>query len=314
MQGSLDLHRGTLFVGDQEKTARVQLFDLEGRRLGGGFQFRDATVGRSAAAGIAVDDDRRIFVADTPASRVRVFSVFGRESPGFASSAALVAPQRADLAGILHVPVDVAVQGNADDGVLVIACAGERRHAVQVFDPGLTWRRSLASTGDPGRMFSGVRRVECHGRLILVAEAGSGRVQVFRDGDFLYLFSLSSRGNGRLTPSAIAAVGASAEDGRMVVSCSGPASGVVLVDSAGRWIRTLAGPGEQEGSVHDPSDVVVHPGEDDRSTRIAVIDRDGLRIQVFDLEGGLQASFPVTVSAGEDDASARGESGERTGG
>ena len=313
MQGSLALHRGILFVGDQEKTARVQLFDLDGRRIPGGFEFRDPSVGRSAAAGIAVDDDRRIFVADTPGSQVRVFSVFGRQSAGSVSSPAGSGP-RADLAGILHAPVDVAVQGNSDEGSLVIACAGERRHAVQVFDPGLTWRRSLASTGDPGRIFSGVRRVGCRGRLIHVVEAGQARVQVFRDGDFLFLFTLTSRGNGRLTPAAIAPVGSCASDGRMVVACSGAASALLLVDAAGRWIRTLAGPGEQDGAVVDPSDVVAQPGEADRSARIAVIDRDGLRIQVFDLEGGHHSSFLVARSEEDGDASARGETGESTGG
>src|SRR5262245_49976231 len=80
--GSLALSRGLLLVGDQAKTARVRCFDQGGRELALGFSFRDPVAGRSAAAGLAVDEDRTILVADTPADRVRRFSFFGREVGG----------------------------------------------------------------------------------------------------------------------------------------------------------------------------------------------------------------------------------------
>jgi hypothetical protein len=50
-------------------------------------------------------------------------------------------------------------------------------------------------------------------------------------------------------------------------------------------VRQLAGAGEHEGAVLEPSDVVVEPGADDRHARVFAIDRDGLRVQVFTLEG-----------------------------
>jgi hypothetical protein len=53
-------------VGEREKTARVRAFDLGGRELALDFSWRDPVAGRSAAAGLAVDEDRTIFVADTP--------------------------------------------------------------------------------------------------------------------------------------------------------------------------------------------------------------------------------------------------------
>ncbi len=292
MNGSLALHRGTLFVGAQEKTASVRLFDLDGRALTGGFAFRDRTVGRSMAAGIAVDDDRRVWVADTPGSRVRAFSLFGREIAALGDAAPHAGP-RADLAGLVHAPVDVAVQGHGEEGWIAIACAGERRHAVQLFDPERTWRRSLASMGDAGRPFESVRRVEFRGPFLLVVEAGKARVQVFRDGEFLFLFTLGVRGRGRLEPAAVAAL----DDGRMLVACGGHEGALILVDGSGRWLRTLAVGGEAEGALADPSDVVVELGREDPETRVAVIDRDGTRVQVFSLEGRCFGSFAVDPAA-----------------
>jgi hypothetical protein len=74
-------------------------------------------------------------------------------------------------------------------------------------------------------------------------------------------------------------------DGRLVVGCRSPESALVLVDATGRTLRVLASEGEAEGAVLAPSDAVVEPGADDRHARVFVIDRDGLRVQVFTLEG-----------------------------
>jgi len=293
MQGSLALHRGVLYVGRYAKTATVKAYDLDGRELAEGFSFRDPRVGRSAASGLAVDDERRVWVADTPASRVRTFTVFGREVGGLGP--ALEQPLTDDLLaldrpGLVRAPVDVVARGDADGLRLVVACGGVRRHAVQVFDETGRLLVSLRSGGDPRGLFRRVRGVAQVGRLLFVAEAGAGRVQVFRDGDFH--FSLSCRPRwGAFEPTAVAPL----RDGRVVVASGGAWSSIALFDANGRLLRLLAEGGEQEGRVRDPSDLVLDEAERDLHTRMAVIDRDGERVQVFSLEGRCFGAFAEDV-------------------
>ena len=50
--------------------------------------------------------------------------------------------------------------------------------------------------------------------------------------------------------------------------------------------------GTLEGGVREPDDVVVIRGATDRGTRVAVIDQDGARVQLFDLKGRSLGAFP----------------------
>ena len=289
MHGSLALHRGILYVGRWAKTARVAAFDLDGRTLDAGFAFRDPAVGHSAAAGLAVDDDRHLWLADTPAQRVRLFTLFGQEVGGFGVGAEDLAPELVpDRAGEVRRPVDVAVEGDSDGVCIVVASGGERRHAVQVFGGSGRLVQSLRPGGDPRARFRGVSGVGLFGTTIAVAETGFGRVQVFRDGDFHFAFAASSSRGMPFEPTAVQPLA----DGRFVVAHRGPAGGVTLFDAGGRRVRTLAGPGTGEGRVDDPSDLAVDPAEGDRGTRVAVIDREGERVQVFTLQGRCFGAFP----------------------
>lgn len=316
MQGSLALSLGLLLVGDHAKTARVRVFDLGGRELDLGFSYRDPVVGRSMVAGLAVDGDRTILAADTPADRVRRFSFFGREVGGIGIGVTEGARSEPVLPGLVMQPVDVEVRGDRDQGWVAIACGGERRHALQLFEPDLSFRASCAALGDPGRSFRGLCRLASEGELLHAAEALGRCVQVFRSGAFLFAFHLTDALGERFEPSALAALG----DGRLVVGCRAPRSALFLVDGAGRPLRRLAGEGEEEGAVHDPTDAVVEPGADDRHTRLFVIDRDGLRVQVFTLEGrclgaiSLAGSSPVASSGAEaGHVSGRGPAGNEGG-
>ena len=189
--------------------------------------------------------------------------------------------------------MDVAVEGDSDHLKIVVASGGERRHALQVFGGSGRLVQSLRPGGDPKARFRGISGVALCGRTIAVAETLAGRVQVFRDGDFHFSFAppdadLPGR---RFEPTAVAVL----EDGRFVVAHRGAVSGVSLFDGAGRRVRILAAAGEQEGEVLDPTDLAVErrpPGAPDRSTRLAAIDRDGERVQVFTLEGRCYGAFP----------------------
>jgi hypothetical protein len=61
-------------------------------------------------------------------------------------------------------------------------------------------------------------------------------------------------------------------------------------------LRVLAEHGDDGGQVIEPSDVVVEPEASDRTRRLAVIDRDGERVQVFTLEGRCHGAFEERAS------------------
>jgi hypothetical protein len=277
MLGSLALHRGVLFVGRHERTAHVGLFDLGSGTAIGGFSFRDELAGASAASGLAVDDDRRLFVADGRASCLRHFTVFGREVGGVGAGPEASAR---DVPGAIVNPVDVTCRGDSSGGVLVVALGGERRNAVQVLDEGLRFSRSVRAPGRREATFRGVRRIALRGRWLYVAEAGRGAIHVYRDFEYHASHVLGARG-GRSEPQAVAPL----DDGRMVIACGGERNAILLVDRAGRLLRVLAEEGSELGEVLHPVDLVVAPGACDRTTEIAVLDLDGDRVQLFTLDG-----------------------------
>jgi hypothetical protein len=248
--------------------------------------FRDEVAGRSAASGLAVDQDHALWIADTPAGRVRRFSVFGLESGGFGPDPT---PTAVLLPGSIHRPVDV----TASSAGLVVACAGESPHAVQWFDPEAGYRGRCRSLGDPALAFLGVRRVASLGQRLLVAEGLARRVQVFRGGEFQFAFQLRDTLGRKLEPCAVA----THEDGRSVVGVRDPESAVLLVDGSGRTLRVLARGGQEEGRVLAPCDLVLEAGEDDRRTRLYVLDSEATRLQVFTLEGASQGSIPIAPAS-----------------
>ena len=170
---------------------------------------------------------------------------------------------------------------------MVVALDGERRHAVQVFDVERGYVHSPRPCGDPHGRFRGVRGIALQGRTLYVAEARGARVQLFRDGSFHFAFSIAVAGDARFEPVSVAPL----SDGRLVLACSGPPSALLLVDAAGRLLRVLAEEGSGEGEVSYPADVVVAEADSDAGSRLAVIDRDGERVQVFTVEGRCFGAF-----------------------
>jgi len=282
MQGSLALHKGTLFVGRYEKTAHVTVYDLDGHRLPGGFSFRDEAVGRSSVSGISVDEDRRIWIADAPGGRVRRFTLFGAEVGVLGRGE----PSSQERPGSLGRPVDICAEGDADEGRLLVASGGERRYGLHLFDGAGGFSRALRALGDPDARFQGLAGASLCERFAYTAEVQAQRIQVFRDGEFHFAFSVPCR-QGAFEPTAVAPL----RDRRMVLAVRGPASALLLVDSAGQLLGCLAEAGIGEGRVENPSDVVVQEGAEDRETQVLVIDRDGFRVQVFNLEGRCYGSF-----------------------
>ena len=109
---------------------------------------------------------------------------------------------------------------------------------------------------------------------------------LFRDGEFHYLVRSSL--SVAFEPNAVALLA----DGRLLVAQAGDASALLLLGPGGQVLRTLAGIGEEGGCVLEPSAIAVEEGSEERETRIAVIDCDGDRVQVFALDGRCFGAFP----------------------
>lgn len=285
MHGSLSFQSGVLYVGRHERTAHVRPYDLDGAPLGPGFSFAGhAGPGAARIGGLDVDGEHQIWVADGTSERARAFNLFGTEIGGFGTAAG----RRPGAAGSLERIVDLCVRDDDERELeVLVACGGRRRHAVQVFDAGGGWRSSLRPAGDPEGRFAGVRGLSETGAWTLVAEGWERRVQVFRNRDFHFWFRPELATGSPFEPNAAVAL----PDGRFVVAHGGPESALVVVDAAGRIASVLARAGPETGNVLDPTDIAIEPNERDRDTRLAVIDRDGERVQVFTLEGVCYGAF-----------------------
>lgn len=289
MPGSLAYSKGVLYVGTEEKTAHVRSFDLGGRELDAGFSFRGPEDSAASAAGIALDEDHRIWVADSVGGRLCVFSLFGEEVAGvggFESGAH-------DKGGLLGQVVDVVSFGSDDAQEVLVASAGSRRHALQLLALGSGQSLSLRSEGHVDKRFRDLRGIErsdaeLGGEFIWACERGAGRVQVFRHLDFHFAFRLPVAGGRAFLPNALRAL----PDGRLVLAQGGEASALLLLDARGRLLRVLAESGEAEGQVNNPTDLALVPEHSDRQARLVAIDGEGTRVQVFNLEGDCYGTFP----------------------
>ncbi len=276
MQGSLALRAGVLYVARQAQASFVRPYDLDGRPLGPGFALRDEHGVTVRAGGIDVDSDRQVWVADRARGCVRAFNLFGLQTARIGGAER----QRDDLRGVLRDVTDVALSEDDEQRTLTIACAGWRRHALQTFRADGLALTSLRPLGDSLARFNDAQRVAVRGRFTYVCEFGAARVQVFRDGEHSFSFRpLDARG-APVSPAALAPL----DDGRMVIAAGSDSACLLLVDGAGRLVRELARTGRDAAGIRYPGDVAA---EDDGrgGARIALIDCDGERVQVFNLEG-----------------------------
>ncbi|MFT7487360.1 MAG: sugar lactone lactonase YvrE [Candidatus Paceibacteria bacterium] len=284
MSGSLAYSRGVVYVGTEELTAHVRSFDLDGRELEANFSFRAAEGGPASVRGLAVDEDHRVWVADGVDGQLRAFTLFGDQVAGVES----VEPGQSDRGGVLGTLSAVISRGCDELQELVIASCGRRRHAVQCLPLGSGRASSLRSTGHVDQPFNDVSGLHGRDSWLWVCERGAGRVQLFRDGDFHQALKLEMTKGARFRPNALQSL----DDGRLVVAQGGAASAVLLLDPNGKLLRILAETGDEVGCVSEPTDLVVEPGADDRHTRVVVIDAEGTRVQVLNLEGDSYGTFP----------------------
>lgn len=289
--GGLALSEGVLFWGLDSGRGLVRAFDFEGRALGASLDLGPG----SSVSGLVADADRRVWVADTRRGLLLGLTLFGYEGAEFRPTAGEL---EAPAGGRVDGPVDVALAPSKELLGLWIASGGRRRAAVGLYLPDGTRLEALRSMGDPKRAFDRVTRLSGAGELLAVLEGGAGRVQVFRRGDFHFALGTNAPRGQPIRAVALLS------DGRFVVALGdGDGERVLLLDAAGRELRQLApgSPSEGGGSTDAVVDLCVEPGARDREARLFVLDREGLRVQVFNLEGrcyGAFAGFDVDAAGG----------------
>ncbi len=291
MNGAIAYAHGVLYVGRSAKTATVEAFDEGGRPLAARFTFRDADVGRSSVAGLDVDADHRIWVADEAAGKLRAFTLFGLPVATLGGTA----EDLLDVRGALGAPVAVRARGSDERLVLLIASGGRRRYALQLHRPHDARTRVLKSLGEAEGTFDDLADVHWstargpgpHGAdhefdlddgddWIVTTERRARRLQVFRGGRFVHAVALAGM---PATPEAAVRL----PDGRFVVAfgAAGDGGALTLLGRDGRRLAALAGPDE----VDHPSGLALLPGATDAETRLWVVDREGTRVQLFTVDG-----------------------------
>lgn len=288
--GTLSLRGGVLHVARHVRRAHVQPFDLDGRALGPGFSFGGRAEAPLELGGIDVDSDRQVWTVDGRAGEVRAFSLFGRESAAFLG----VAAERDDVRGVLADATDLALHETEDALSLVVSRGGVRRHGLALLQRDGRLVESLRPLGDPLERFGGISRVVQHGPWTYACEPTLGRVQVYRDFEFHFSFRIELRAGERAGPLALAAL----PDGRLVIALAGSSTALVLADAAGRVLAPLARTGDGPGELREVGDVAVEAGPSERESRVAVIDRDAERLQVFTLDGRCLGEFEALPGAG----------------
>ncbi len=271
---------GVLHLVRRARGVQLETYDWDGRPLAEGFPLADTAAGAADPRGLALDGDRRLWIADRRACALRAFSVFGVEVARIQAPPA----SRAESPGALVELSALAAAGVEEELVLVAASGGERRHALQLFAADGSLRASLRPLGDPQARFRGLADVCLLGRLLYACEEEAGRIQVFRDGEFHF----AARVGAGLRPRCLAPLA----DGRLVAAQAGDASALVLLEADGRVAARIAAHGTRDGEVCDPSSIAVEEGPDERHTRVAVLDQGGDRVQVFALDGRCFGSFP----------------------
>jgi hypothetical protein len=279
MIGALAAQGGLIWVGWHARRGRVRAFGVDGRRLGPGFEIRARGGATAAVSGMDVDAYQRAWIADAAGGCVRAFSAFGRPIGIIRRQGG--AP--AEGLGDLSVPASVCVDRGPNEGHLWVGMGGVGRGRVQLVSESGEWLWRLPSLGEPEACFEGVRRVRSLGPWLYVGEQRQNRIQVFRDGRFTHAIAVRVPHG----PGAVLAGLAPLPGGRCAAAIAGPTSAIHLLDSSGSALGAWTAGKNGGPALENPSDLVAVLGSTDRETRLAVLDRDAERLQVFELDGAL---------------------------
>jgi len=240
-------------------TARIQVFDRDGRFLGPCWQTPDYRKGRPS--GLSIDRDGNLLVSDSHYQCIRIYSPDGTELRTLGGVAG-TAPGQLDY-------VSDAVQDEARNYYLAEFGVNNR---ITKLDADGRFVKCWGGPGtEPGR-FNRPRALAL-GRdgLLYVADAGNHRIQVFtRDGEFVCGWGEPGSGPGQLRYPYDLAFNAT---GELYVVEYGNCR-VQKFTSNGHALGTWGAPGREPGKLHNPWALAV-----DSRGRLHVIDSENHRVQ-----------------------------------
>ena len=300
MIGGLAVRNNLLCVTWSAGRGHVFLYDLDARARLSSWTTPVGPSGYSDAAGVAVDAQFRLFVADPQNSCVRRYNAFGQHL----GDVGLPPPERGDRGrdnlGVLDRPHAVACHGGQ---VWVALGERPRRRGVQCFDVHGNALRALAARGESGARWAAPRGLHCDALGLVVADTLRGRLQMFRpDGGFVQELALPGRDGPGARPAAVARL---ADRTLLVVDRGGSEAVLVGLHRDGMPCPV----GELASVCRDPLALAVSDAGE-----LFVLDRDGERVLRRRGAGG-EVEVVVDLAehdfdapgAGDDDARGSGE-------
>lgn len=252
---ALDVCKGQLYIADPEAQT-VWLADLTGQTFSP-FVRSDKKVPLPSPIGVAVEEDGRVFVADSRRNLVLVFSPAGKLLSTLGS-------------GRFGRPTGLAVDRRSH----VLYVADTLRHEIAVYSTrDLKEKRSFGGPGnEPGRFNLPVHLAVRKG-ILYVVDTMNFRVQVFdAEGRFLGLFGQMGDGAGDFArPKGIAVD----SEGNVYVA-DALFDNVQVFDRLGRLLLGFGKVGRQAGQFWLPAGLAV-----DEADRLYVADSANRRVQVF---------------------------------
>lgn len=192
MTGGIAVRGNLLAVTWSAAQGHVFLFDLEAQQRVSSWTLPAGDAGYSDAAGVAMDEQYHLWVADPQNDCVCRFSAFGRLLERHGDPAPSSGDAGRDRPGVLDRPHAVAIRND----LVYVACGEQpRRRGVQRLSRQGTVLRPLAARGDPDARFGAPRGLWADAEGVLVADTLRGTLQRFR-GDGTFLSELPCRRDG----------------------------------------------------------------------------------------------------------------------
>jgi DNA-binding beta-propeller fold protein YncE len=249
-----------LFIVDF--TARIQVFDRNGKFIGPSWTTPDFRNGRPS--GMSIDRDGNLLVSDSHYHCLRVYSADGTELRKIGGE---VGTEPGQLAYVSDAVQDA-------DGYYYAAEFGENQR-ISKFDSDGKFVKCWGSAGDKPGQFARARAITIgpDGNLY-VADACNHRIQVFtRDGEIVRVWGKEGTEPGELHYPYDVAFN---KRGELYVVEYGN-SRVQKFTSTGQSLGVWGGPGREPGKLWNPWAIVI-----DSKGRVHVLDTENHRVQRID--------------------------------
>jgi sugar lactone lactonase YvrE len=240
-------------------TARVQVYDADGKYLGPSWTTPDFRNGRPS--GLSIDRDGHLIVSDSHYHCFRIYDTDGRELRKFGGDAG---PEPGQFGYVSDVVQDA-------EGFYYVSEFGSNERITKLDADG-TVVKCWGEKGTESGQFNHVRALALGpDGLLYVADACNHRIQVYsRDGDLVRTWGESGDGPGQLGYPYDLAFG---PGGELYIAESGNHR-VQKFTVDGRSLGIWGGPGRLPGQLHNPWALAV-----DSKGRVHVVDTENHRVQ-----------------------------------